>query len=90
MPLVYHIENDPDRPQSGGCTFIKEMTTAKRTALVRRRARQQARYGFRFQYPALLPQCMRHRRNRSFLQVYNAFRDPPMARTILRMLNRYG
>ena len=89
VPLVYHIENDPDRPQSGGCEFIKDMSTAKRTALVRRRARQQARYGFRFQYPALLPQCMRHRRNRSFLQAYNAFRDPPMARTMLRMLNRY-
>ena len=90
VPLVYHIENDPDRPQSGGCEFIKNLTTAKRTSLVRRRARQQARYGYHFQYPALLPQCIRHRGNRSYLQVYNAFRDPPMARTILRMLNRFG
>src|SRR5688572_9735514 len=80
VPLLYHIENDPDRPLSGGCQFIKEMSTAKRTALVRRRARQQARYGFRFQYPVLLPQCLRHRRDRTFLQAYNAFRDPPMAR----------
>lgn len=89
VPLLYHIENDPDRPLSGGCKFIKDMTTAKRTSFVRRRARQQARYGYRFQYPALLPQCLRHRRDRSFLQAYNAFRDPPMARTIMRMLNRY-
>ena len=89
VPLLYHLENDPDRPMSGGCQFIKELTTARRTALVRRRARQQARYGFRFQYPALFPQCIRHRRHRSFLQVYNAFRDPPMARTINRMLDRY-
>jgi hypothetical protein len=89
VPIIYHIENDPDRAYSGGCKFIKDMTTARRTAFVRRRARQQERYGYRFQFPALLPQCMRHRGNRSYLQVYNAFRDPPMARTILRMLNRY-
>jgi hypothetical protein len=89
VPLVYHLENDPDRPLSGGCRFIKDMTTAKRTSLVRRRAHQQARYGFRFSYPALFPECLRHRGSRSFLQSYNAFRDPPMARTIARMLNRY-
>ena len=89
VPLVYHIENDPDRPLSGGCKFIKQLSTAKRSALVRRRARQQARFNFRFQYPALYPECHRYRRHRTFLQSYNAFRDPPMARTILRMLNRY-
>jgi len=89
VPLVYHLENDPDRPKSGGCKFIKEMTTAKRTALVRRRANQQPRYGFRFMYPALFPQCIRYRAHRSFLQAYNAFRDPPMARTIQRMLDLY-
>ena len=80
---------DPDRPLSGGCHFIKEMTTAKRTALIRHRAHQQARYGFRFSYPALFPECMRYRRNRTYLESYNAFRDPPMARTIMKMLNRY-
>lgn len=89
IPLVYHLENDPDRPLSGGCHFIKEMTTAKRTALIRHRAHQQARYGFRFSYPALFPECMRYRRNRTYLESYNAFRDPPMARTIMKMLNRY-
>jgi hypothetical protein len=89
VPLVYHLENDPDRPMSAGCNFIKNMTTAKRSALVRRRAHQQARYGFRFQYPVLYPECLRYRGRRTFLQSYNAFRDPPMARTILRMLNRY-
>ena len=89
VPLVYHLENDPDRPLSGGCEFIKALTTAKRSALVRHRAHQQARYGFRFQYPVLFPECLRHRGRRTYLQSYNAFRDPPMARTILRMLNRY-
>lgn len=89
VPLAYHLENDPDRPHSGGCKFIKDMTTAKRRALIRNRSRQGVRFGFRVQYPALYPECLRHRRDRTFLQSYNAFRDPPMARTIRRMLDRY-
>jgi hypothetical protein len=89
VPLVYHLENDPDRPLSGGCKWIKGLTTAKRSAFIRRRARQQERYGFRVSYPALFPECLRYRSHRTFLQSYNAFRDPPMARTITRMLNRY-
>jgi hypothetical protein len=89
VPLLYHLENDPDRPHSGGCQFIKAMSNAKRRAFVRMRAKQQARYGFRFQYPVFYPECLRYRRNRTFLQSYNAFRDPPMARTILKLLNRY-
>ncbi|MDX6582622.1 MAG: hypothetical protein QOI10_1806 [Solirubrobacterales bacterium] len=89
IPVVYHLENDPNRPLSGGCSFIKTMTTARRSALIRHRAHQAARFGFHVSYPALFPECLRYRGPRSFLQSYNAFRDPPMGRTILRMLNRY-
>jgi hypothetical protein len=92
LPVVYHLNNNPERPGSGGCQFIEGLTTAGRRTLIRHRAKQQARYGFRVSYPVLFPECLRNRPgpgDGSFLYSYNAFRDPPMARTIARMLDRY-
>ena len=91
LPIVYHLNNDPDRPRGGGCRFIERFSNARRRALIRHRAAQQARYGFRVSYPALFPECIRERRHGSgsFLYSYNAFRDPPMAKAIRRLLDRY-
>ena len=91
LPIVYHLNNDPDRPRGGGCRFIESFSTARRRALIRHRAAQQRRYGFRVSYPALFPECIRERPHDggSFLYSYNAFRDPPMAKAIRRLLDRY-
>ncbi len=92
LPVVYHLHNDPAKPRGGGCRFIERYTTARRRALIRHRARQQARYGFRVSYPALFPECLHTRPGGgpgTFLYSYNAFRDPPMVSTILRLLNRH-
>jgi hypothetical protein len=90
-PVLYHLNNDPDDKYSGGCRFIKQYNTARRRQLIRRRASSQIRYGFRMSYPALFPECV-HPRPRgpgSYLASYNAFRDPPMAREIQALLDRY-
>ncbi len=92
MPIVYHLHNDPDRERGGGCRFIERLSTARRRALIRHRAVQQARFGFRVSYPALFPECKRKRpgpMDSYVLYSYNAFRDPPMAETILGLLDRY-
>ena len=89
--VLYHLNNDPDDKASGGCRFIKDYSTARRRQLIRRRASAQIRYGFRMSYPALFPECL-HSRPRgpgTFLSSYNAFRDPPMAREIRKLLDRY-
>lgn len=88
--VVYHLNSDPAWARSGGCRFIQRLSTRQRMALVRRRAAQQITAGFRFSYPALFPQCIRPRKGGgSFLAAYNAFRDPPMAREIGRLLDLY-
>lgn len=90
VPVMYHLNSNPRYRNSGGCQFMQRLTTARRRAHIRRRARQQVRYGFRASYPALFPVCKRERkRGDEFLYSYNAFRDPPMDRTIRRLLNRY-
>jgi hypothetical protein len=91
LPVVYHLHNDPDRQRGGGCRFIESLNTTRRRELIRRRARQQDRYGFRVSYPALFPECKRQRgRGRDdILYSYNAFRDPPMAAEIRRLLDLY-
>ena len=91
MPVVYHLHNDPDDEQGGGCRFIESFSTAQRRRLIRQRAAQGARHGFRVSYPVLFPECIHgpYGRPGSFLYSYNAFRDPPMAATIRRLLDRY-
>ncbi len=92
LPVVYHLHNDPARPRGGGCRFIERFSTARRRSLIRHRARQQARFGFRVSYPALFPECLhaqRGRGQRTFLYSYNVFRDPPMAETVMALLDRY-
>lgn len=90
-PILYHLQNKPHDQRSGGCRFIERLNTHRRRRLIKRRARQQAKYGFRVSYPVLYPECM-HARPRgpgTFLYSYNAFRDPSVAREIRRMLDRY-
>ena len=88
---MYHLQNDPDRRRSGGCRFIRDFSDKRRRAMIRGRARQQVRYGFRLSYPVLFPQCLRRgpKGHRTFLRAYNAFRDPTVAREIARLLDRY-
>ncbi|HEY8002062.1 MAG TPA: hypothetical protein VID76_09005 [Solirubrobacterales bacterium] len=90
VPVVYHLNNDPDNPRSGGCRFTEDFNTDARRKFIRHRAKQQARNGFRVSYPVLFPECKRHSRRRGgFIYSYNAFRDPPMDETILNLLNLY-
>ena len=92
IPVVYHLNNDPAVESSGGCHFIKKLSTKGRRLLIQRRAAQQAKYRFRVSYPVLFPECKRKRPGQgtgSFLYSYNAFRDPPMGRTIARLLDIY-
>lgn len=90
-PIMYHLHNDPDRSRGGGCSFIERLNTHERRRLLRRRARQQATYGFHLSYPVLFPECKRLRGpgRTEVLYSYNAFRDPPMAATIRTLLDRY-
>jgi hypothetical protein len=92
LPVVYHVNNDPARARSGGCRFITEFTSARRQKLIRHRANQQRTLGFRVSYPALFPECIRDRPGRGtgqFLASYNVFRDPPVRKTVRRLLDRF-
>lgn len=90
-PVLYHLQNDPARPNSGGCKFIKKLSSIRRRALIRRRAAQSARIGFHVSYPVLFPECIGHRPDGPgrVLYSYNAFRDPLVGREIGRLLDRY-
>lgn len=90
-PILYHLNSNPQRPRSGGCRFIRNLSTKRRRAHIRQRAAQQVKHNFRVAYPVLFPQCLKPRRNGrgTDLVAYNAFRDPPMAQEIRRMLDRY-
>jgi hypothetical protein len=90
-PILYHLNSNPQKPRSGGCRFIRDLSTKGRRAHVRRRAAQQLKHNFRAAYPVLFPQCLkpRHRAPGHFLAGYNAFRDPPMAKQIRELLDRY-
>jgi len=89
--VLYHLQNDPARALSGGCRFIKKFGSSRRRALLRRRAAQQHRYGFRVSYPVLFPECFHGRPGQPghFLYSYNAFRDPPVVKAIVELLDRY-
>ena len=90
-PVMYHLQNDPDKPHSAGCRFIRKFSDKRRMGMIRGRARQQVRAGFRVSYPALFPMCMRRgpKGHRTFLRAYNAFRHPKVAREIAHLLDRY-
>jgi hypothetical protein len=89
-PILYHLESNPHRPRSGGCRFILGLNDGQRKRLIRRRAAQQDKYGFRFSYPAIYPQCLRERPRGpgTYLYAFNAFRNPPVRREIERQLDR--
>lgn len=90
-PVLYHLNSDPRKARSGGCRFIRNLNTKRRRAHLRRRAAQGNRIGFRVAYPVHFPQCLRSKPNGNgqVLFSYNAFRDPPMAQEIRRLLDRY-
>jgi hypothetical protein len=89
IPTTYHLHSHPDRVGVGGCRFIQRYNSTKRRKHIRRRATQQLGIGYRFQYPVLFPQCKKQGGTGQRLYAYNAFRDPPVMRTIRRQLDRY-
>jgi hypothetical protein len=92
FPVYVQIGNDPRRPYSDGCRFMHELSPRERLAYVSRRARQQAKYHFRFAYPVFFPTCVRAAEasaGRGGAVAYNATRDGAMLRTIKRLMVRY-
>ncbi len=88
VPVAYHIGNDPTLPNSDGCKWINEYTTAKRAAFLKHRASQQATYNFHMAYPVLFPECHRNPNNANTdIVTYNAIRDASMMETIGGLLN---
>ena len=89
--VTYHLHNDPDKQRGGGCRFIEGLTSQQRRRFVNRRAAQAADRGFYMSYPVLFPECVRARPRApgSFLYSYNVFRDPPVLRTVRKLLDRY-
>jgi hypothetical protein len=89
--VMYHLQNDPDRPSSGGCRFIRDFNDKRRRTMLRARASQQAKYRFRMSYPALYPECFHKgpEGHRTFLRAYNAFRHPRVEREISHLLDHY-
>jgi hypothetical protein len=89
-PVVYHLNNTPEDPDSDGCKFIESFTTARRAALLRQRASQQAANDFRVGYPVLFPECERGiNTNNPQLYTYNAMRDGSMMQTISGLMDQY-
>jgi hypothetical protein len=90
-PVIYHLQNDPDKPHSAGCRFIRQFSDNRRRGMLRGRAQQQQKYGFRVSYPVLYPECLRRgpQGHRTFLRSYNVFRHPKVARAIRRLLDTY-
>ncbi len=90
LPVHFHLGNSPDFPNSDGCVFIREYSTAKRRAYITRRATQQAQYNFRLGYPVFFPECLRNRNtNQSRVFTYNAPNDDPMMDTIGTLMDQY-
>lgn len=86
-----HLGNDPYTQRSDGCRFIENFTTGQRIAYVRKRAGQQAKYHFRFEYPVFFPECERHRQGpNATVFTYNAPRDAPMMPTIGALMDQYA
>ena len=85
FPVYLQVGNDPRRPDSDGCRFMRELSTKERVAYVAQRARQQAKYHYRFAYPVFFPACVREAAaspGRGGVVAYNATRDGPMMRRI--------
>ncbi len=92
FPVYLQVANDPRRPDSDGCRFMRELNRRERAAYVSRRARQQAKYHYRFAYPVFFPACIREDATgggRGGVFAYNATRDAGMMRTIKRLMARY-
>ena len=90
-PVIYHLQNDPDKPHSAGCRFIRQFSDKRRRGMIRGRAQQQLKYGYRVSYPVLFPECLRRRPGgrRTFLRSYNVFRHPKVAHAIRQLLDTY-
>ena len=92
FPVYLQVGNDPRRPDSDGCRFMRELSAKERVAYVAQRARQQARYHYRFAYPVFSPSCVRAAAasgGRGGVVAYNATRDRSMVRAIKHLMARY-
>jgi len=90
--VYVQVGNDPRRPDSDGCRFMRELSPAQRARYIARRARQQEKYRFRFAYPVFFPTCVREAsasQGRGGAVAYNATRDATMMRTIGRLMDRF-
>jgi hypothetical protein len=90
--VYLQVANDPRKPDSDGCRFIRELSAEERAAYVAQRARQQAKYHYRLAYPVFFPACVRDEAaspGRGGVVAYNATRDATMMRTIRRLMSRY-
>jgi len=92
FPVYLQVGNDPRRPDSDGCRFMRELSASERVAYVARRARQQSRYHYRFAYPVYFPACVRGAAasgGRGGVVAYNATRDRRMVPAIKRLMDRF-
>ena len=92
VPVYVQVGNDPRRPDSDGCRFMRELSARERVRYVARRARQQARFHFRFAYCFFFPACVRDHAaspGGGGVVAYNATRDGRMIDAIGRLMKRY-
>lgn len=90
VPVGFHLGNAPELPDSDGCVFITEYSTAQRTDYIKLRAGQQKANQFEFAYPVLFPECERDSSaNNPGVYVYDAIKDTPMLDTINELMDRY-
>jgi hypothetical protein len=91
LPVVFHLGNAPELPNSDGCVFIERFTTARRAAYVRERAEQQRANDFRFGYPIFFPECSRRvGAANPGLFTYQAPRDGNILATFKQLMAKFN
>jgi hypothetical protein len=91
VPVIFHFNNNPTKPESEGCVFMKDFTTSKREAHVTQRAGQQADHHFRFAYPVFFPSCQRgHRHDEPDVVAYDSLSDKTMPNTLEELMAKYN
>ena len=90
VPILFHLRNNPDLPQSEGCIYMNRWSTGKREAYITKRAREQSKYDFSFAYPVFFPSC-RASPHAPLLDVisFDSIRDPGMLSTIKGLMDKY-
>jgi hypothetical protein len=90
LPIVYHLRNNPGKPDSDGCVWINRYTTSEREAYMRKRAREQKRGDFHFAYPVFFPTCLASRHAAHDIDSFNVIRDGTMLGTIAKLMQKYN